>query len=51
MVDASALGLLVTLGIDIAIFFALIFVYIKLKDFRSKPMDPDVFPESEMPLV
>ncbi len=40
MVDSIALGLIVTLGIDIAIFVILVFVYIKLKDMRSRHMDP-----------
>jgi hypothetical protein len=40
MVDNFVQGLLVTFAIDVIIFFVLFFVYIKVKDLRSKHLDP-----------
>ena len=43
--DSFATGLIVTAAIDVAIFVLLVSIYIKIKNYRSKRLDPAMFKE------
>ena len=43
--DSFATGLIITGALDVAIFVVLVSVYIKIKNYRSKRLDPAIFKE------
>jgi hypothetical protein len=50
MVDSSVIGLITTFWLNVLLFGIILVVYCAIKNYRSKSLDPEIFPITERPV-